>query len=157
MPGAEWKPARENIVRRDGWVFNGNEFRSINGRVKFVGPQDLRRLCELARRAIDPVAGKEPRSERERKEIKAARDTLTPEFIIAQHRFYGVPALWKRNEDYVRLFIDAVEAGRVRPFWRRCVARFYRRESALLQREEIADVVCSSRTWRTRSVAWRRR
>ena len=113
---------RPKAIYRDGFRYDGT-FTSSTG-IAIESPEKLREMCRQrpssrpslskdGRRASTASTGSEPSHQR-----------LTREFIIAQHKFYGVPILWKRRDACVNIFRRLVLEGKVRkpPASTRCIA-----------------------------------
>ena len=103
---------RPKALYRDGFRYDGS-FTSSAG-IAFESPEALREICRRA-----PT--RPPRSNNGRRgstaSISTASDTtqqtLSRDFVIAQHKFYGVPIFWKRRDNFARIFRDLVLEGRV--------------------------------------------
>ena len=110
--------SRPKPLYRDGFRYDG-VFTSSAG-VAFEPPEALRDICRRA--------PSRPAAERRRGSTAsisttsdAPQNLLTREFVIAQHKFYGVPIFWKRRDNFAKLFRDLVLEGRVSPLVKKCV------------------------------------
>ena len=107
--------AETQPVVRGGFQYNG-AFTTTDG-VSFEPLERLSRLCFPG----NPDMWKlRPGRGRPRKvdEVSAdeARRTLSKKFVLAQYRFYGLPAPHRASgEEAVRLFREHVGDGKVRP------------------------------------------
>ena len=104
--------ARPKALYRDGFRYDG-AFTSSAG-IAFEPPEALRDICRRATsRPPRSIDGRCRSTTNASIVSDAPKQLLTREFVIAQHKFYGVPIFWKRRDNFATIFRDLVFEGRV--------------------------------------------
>lgn len=105
--------ARPKAVLCNGFRYDGT-FTSSTG-IAFETPEALHEIClrSLIRRRRKSRGRRRGSIASTSTASEPAQQTLTRDFIIAQHRFYGVPIFWKRRDNFAKLFRDLVSHDRV--------------------------------------------